>query len=662
MLKKWRAFRAKWNEAAFSVYQLDELLEHVPPAKASPRQKKEWFLELLFWLFKQRLIGADVAVINARLRFLLMVLDRNPQWKANFTETVNAIIMETSTVELFVGIGLATEFTFFGEFTSRVSRKFVLQAPNDHDFAHLFATVFSSQEDEVMISEIQPALFEQFVQLLGQTPQAHEAVRRKIRDEAAKALRILTVQFCATSFSSSLGQLRSRELQPDEPFLELTQTIDDFIAGENTKFLDNLRYAEAQFRWIGDRLEEFGVSLDVVYQLEIQKNRMIRLGHLAMMINDKDLTTQEILNFLGVLVEDCSSTYSIRSLMARSSRMMAKKIVETNADVGDHYIAHDREAFKSLFWRSCGGGLITAATVIFKFWIHHIGSVFHGGFIASMNYSISFLAIHFSGLSLGTKQPAMTAAALAEKIGDKPSLENLAALQTEMRFIIWSQITSVAGNVIAVIPGVLLVDLIAIAVQPGFRHFLTEAQALETVHSLSVIGPSWIYAAFTGILLFSSSVAGGWANNWFILRDQYEAIANNRRLRVFLGTARAEALAAFWKRNISGIVSNVTLGFLLGMTPAILKILGIPLEVRHVTLMSGQLGLSLPVLGLEAFKTPGLWSAFAGIAVIGVLNISVSFILALWVAVRSKGIAPSARWKLYLRLPSTRFFSFGKRS
>lgn len=660
MFGRLRSLRTKWSEAGSGVYQLDAILGHAPNPKSTPRQKKEWLLEFLLWLFHQRLVGGDLrSQVNTRLRYLFMVLERNPEWQNRFTETVNSILLETSSVELFVGLGMSSEFTFFGEFFSRLSRKFFLAPPADHDFAQIFAVVFANKDERSEdILPIQPALFEQFTQTLGANAVAVDEVKNKLVKDARKALGILSVQYCGSSFSSALGQLRSREHQPDEPFLELLHDLDALFAQPNDKtrtaFENSLKGTELQLHFLSRRLQEIGVSLDVVYQLEMQENRLSRIKGLFQFVSGQRVPPEAVLQFMSQLVKDCSSVYSLRRLVSRSIRMMAKQIIQTNADVGDHYIAHTAKEFKSLFLRSCGGGLITTVTVVLKSWTHFIPSLFHAGLAAAVNYAGSFVAIYFAGFTLGTKQPAMTGAALAEKIGDHPSLGNLQSLKSEMKAIIRSQICSVIGNVVTVVPGVIAVDYLALLLHPDSRHFLSTVEAHHSLQSVSLLGPSPLYAAFTGVILWASSVVAGWANNWFILRDQFEAIKNNRRLRNMLGPHRAEKVASFWRRHIAGIVGNTALGFGLGLTPVIFTFVGIPLDVRHVTLMSGQIGLALPALGWNVFSTTEFWLAMAGMLAIGLLNISVSFGLALWVAVRSKGLAPSVRWRLYWKLPSFR--------
>jgi len=64
--------------------------------------------------------------------------------------------------------------------------------------------------------------------------------------------------------------------------------------------------------------------------------------------------------------------------------------------------------------------------------------------------------------------------------------------------------------------------------------------------SLSIFGPSVIYAAFTGVLLWASSLTAAWAGNWFACHHIGEALEKDRRLIRVLGTTRSTRFAQFW--------------------------------------------------------------------------------------------------------------------
>jgi site-specific recombinase len=57
-----------------------------------------------------------------------------------------------------------------------------------------------------------------------------------------------------------------------------------------------------------------------------------------------------------------------------------------------------------------------------------------------------------------------------------------------------------------------------------------------------------------------------------------------------------------------------------------------------VTLSTGSVGAAIGVLGLDALRMPSLWLAVAGIALMGMLNVAVSFALAFNMALRSRNL------------------------
>lgn len=84
----------------------------------------------------------------------------------------------------------------------------------------------------------------------------------------------------------------------------------------------------------------------------------------------------------------------------------------------------------------------------------------------------------------------------------------------------------------------------------------------------------------------------------------------------------------------------MSLGLLLGMTPVIGHFLGLPLDVRHVTLWSGIAALGAAAGNGGAIAAHMTAGALVGVATMVVLNLSVSFLLSLGMAARAYGLAP----------------------
>jgi site-specific recombinase len=170
------------------------------------------------------------------------------------------------------------------------------------------------------------------------------------------------------------------------------------------------------------------------------------------------------------------------------------------------------------------------------------------------------------------------------------------------------------------------------------RPLISEHSAQHVLDTLTLLGPTAWYAAFTGVLLFASSLMAGWVENWFVLHRLDSALRFNPRIRAWLGVARAARWADWWRLNISGLAANVSLGFMLGLVPVIASFVAAPLDVRHVTLSTGQLMAALGTLGPAALHQSAFWWCVAALPITGLLNVGVSFVLALRVAVRSRGV------------------------
>jgi site-specific recombinase len=265
-----------------------------------------------------------------------------------------------------------------------------------------------------------------------------------------------------------------------------------------------------------------------------------------------------------------------------------------------------------------------------------------------LDYTISFLVIHFAHFTLATKQPAMTGPALAARLDDVADETGREAFVDETIALIRSQMAAVIGNLSVVFPVALAIQWLAIY---GFERPIFDAEkATKTLESFSLLGPTPFYAALTGVLLWLSSLAAGWADNWFALHRLRDAIAYQRRLHFAFGATNASRIAAAISNNVAGVSANIVLGFMLGFFPIFAQFFGLPLDVRHVTLSTGSVAAAVGVLGLESMATGVFWWAVAGVASMGALNVGVSFALAFALALRSKRLKPKLRRALRTRV------------
>jgi site-specific recombinase len=313
--------------------------------------------------------------------------------------------------------------------------------------------------------------------------------------------------------------------------------------------------------------------------------------------------------------------------------------------VGEHYITRTRSEYRAMLASAAGGGALTAVTTLLKFTVMAVGlTAFWYGFWSGVVYAASFVVIQLLHFTLATKQPAMTAPAMAAKLRDFSDASALQEFVDEVTHLVRSQVAAVLGNVVVVFPAVLLISG-AMQLLRG-KPMVDAAEAAHVFHALTLWGPCLLFAAFTGVLLFGSSIIAGWVENWFVLHRLDSAIRYNPHVTRRLGVARADRWAHFMRRNISGFASNISLGFMLGLLPAIFGFFSLGLDVRHVTLSTGQLAAACASLGWDVWRNADLWWAAASLPFIGALNLGVSFYLAFNVALQAHSVTGIGRVRI----------------
>ncbi|MEO8874807.1 MAG: hypothetical protein ABI461_04395, partial [Polyangiaceae bacterium] len=155
----------------------------------------------------------------------------------------------------------------------------------------------------------------------------------------------------------------------------------------------------------------------------------------------------------------------------------------------------------------------------------------------------------------------------------------------------------------------------------------------------SILGPSILYAALTGFFLWASSLIGAAGDNWTRVIDLEERLATNVHAMKRLGVKRARPLAKGFVHRVGGMLGNISLGFMLGGIPALFAIASLPVEIRHVTVSTSSVALGIAA-GVGSHRD--VWLAVVGVLTIGIVNVAVSFVLALWLALRSAKTGRSA--------------------
>ena len=639
-----------------SSYDLPALLAELDP-HAELAERHLWLIHVLHWM-RSAAPSIEVAMAKAESFVAAFEADealrlRLQLWWQRFSATVDI-------TTLLADFGFAPRTAMVTELTERLRLKLLPGTPETIDAAELFSIALPHEFDARWLTALPEPLLQRLTALL--VPEEAQQGIGFWRHALLGAITYCAGQILANGFSPELRLRMSEEAREEQPFHALIHDVEsfriEFVHGVRTP--ERLEQAEQRLRErldacraaIGTVYQHFaaeGISVGLVFRLRQVRTRIVRVRQLLSCLTSEH-PEQEAARLLAGFVSVGRDRRSLRNLWATNSSLLAAKVTERSAETGEHYISHNRSEYLQMVRRAAGGGLLMSVTTLLKFGLAALAfSAFWGGFWAGVNYSISFVLIQLLHWTVATKQPAMTAPAMAAKLKDMQASEDAAhtleAFVDEVANLVRTQVAAILGNVLVVFPAALILSLL------WWQLFgatpLDAAYAQSTLDSLHVLGPSALFAAYTGVLLFASSLIAGWVENWFVLRRLDSAIRYNPRFTRWLGKGRAKRWGDFWRANISGFAANISLGMMLGLTPAIAAFFGLGLEVRHVTLSSGQLGVASATFGLGVLALPAFWWALALLPLNGALNVIVSFYLAFRMALRAHNINGVERSRIY---------------
>ncbi|HYO52854.1 gliding motility protein [Archangium sp.] len=641
-------------EAEERLRELHALLTSARP-QAPLAARTAWLEELARWLQARgaapsrrgRLAPVESSG-SARLRLLMEVLGEAPAWCEALRGVVASVLAETSALRLFTEPGLSAGRGLLGDAVARLGQRLVPPAPDERDLAPLMWRLFPGEAGRAWLDELSEEHVVALCTLL------HTPSFAPLEEAVEDAVVVLAARASAFGLASDvLTRLPPRPLE-QSPFVRLPRACEalrvEVRAGAEGLAVERGREACAEViagcraaaQEVLRHMDAHAVGTDLVYRLEQLCHTLDRLESLLWLLapDCPRSIPCAATRLLSSLVHAHAQERSVAVLFRSSVRRISRRIFEHTGEVGRHYITTTQDEYHRMVSAAAGGGLLTAVTAALKLTIGFAAlPLFFEGLASATNYALCFLLIQMLGFTLATKQPSMTAAALAASLDVKAGDKGMRSLVEQLACITRSQLASVFGNLGAVVATVTLVGVVLQGLRGQPLLEVREAEyVVRSLHPLK--SGTLFFAALTGGLLWCSSVFGGWLENWVHYRRLPEALARHHGLRGLLGETRARWLGEALARHACGLGANVSLGLLLGMTPAVCRFFGLPLDVRHVTLGAGTLAFAGTALGPERLVEPDFLWAVVGILLVGMLNLGVSFSLGLSAAVRARGLEP----------------------
>lgn len=625
---------------ALTVRELAGHFETIAAA-ATLARRLDAVVALIEWS-RQTGRDADGAPDRSRLHMIVQVMDGVPEARARVQSMFADILSETEGVNLFGESGIPSDRGFFKELGNRILAHLLPQPSDEHDLSRLVTRLYNSADAVERIRALPP---EDFHHLAGSlVPENRREDWLPLRAAFADGFRLLAVRVHAQGLAGSLRSRSHPTTVSASPFHCIAQDshalMDRWLAGEDVGAIApgwqrHCADCRAEMAEIVRRLDTEGVSVDIVYGLEVLDRCLHRMECMLEVVTAPDAMahSEAVHRLLVELLLAAQKDRSVRELLRTSMKMLERKIVDRSGKTGEHYVAANSREYRMIWLAAAGGGLLTVLTAAIKLKVTHAGlPLFVEGLASGLNYAVSFMLLHHFHLVLATKQPAMTAATLASLLRNRDRTTRLDGVVDYMLRISSSQVAAAVANVAVVFAGAFVFNLLwQLALG---RNYLAVGDALHVFETLSPLNSGTVfYAALTGVILWMAAMIGGWFDNWSAYRRLPQGIADHP-LGKRVGRPRMVRAAGVVSRNMAGWATNISLGFMLGMAPVLGIFLGLPIDVRHVTLSSGMLAFGAS--GLEGWFTSGwFFLALAGVATMFVLNLGVSFALSLYTASRA---------------------------
>jgi len=594
--------------------------------------------------------GTPVMSGMVRLETVLALLESQAELRATFQQKIREILTEIHSVELFAEAGLHPREGLWSEAVRRMVDRLLPSAHEDTDLSKFVIRLYPSTKAIDRLVKQSDETFERIARVISPVDDA--SAWGKQRQDLKQALRLLGVHVAGIGLSPELRARSQPSLIQDSPFYQLEQASSELVGQSGAphaieRWRIQVRRCRAEMEYVHRRMEDTGVSTNLVFDMGTIERAISRMENIVKVLYVAEV--HESIAAVKRLLDDVMNArredMSVRALFRENSALIARKIVERTGKAGKHYIANSRSEYRGIWWASLGGGLLTVLTAAVKLRITEVQlPPFVEGIATGTNYAVSFILLQYFHLALATKQPSVTAATFAGIVRDTEGHARLEKVTEFISRITRSQLASVVGNLLAVCVGaVMFAGLWSRILQRPYLGIPSAEYVYKALDPLA--SGTAIFAALTGVILWVSALAGGWFENFATFHRVREAIAQHPLGRK-LGRERMKRLAETVDANLSGWTTSIVLGYLLGFVPALGRFLGIPLDVRHVTLNTGTLALAAVSFGRDFHYRGWFLYTVLGIAVTFVLNLTVSFSIAAWVALQAYGVPRQDRFQL----------------
>lgn len=613
------------------------------------------------------------AVANITLRQLLDHLIEFDTHRDILSSYMHQLIEKKSFKLMIADAGILKDSDFLYEIRKRISSKILPYQPRKNTLEYILNQIFFNENDYLWLKKIRKEeLIELFELLKIQDIYQFDKVEESALSEILYGMGILTQRMSGRSMETNILEMVPEYNHLESPFLAFENEVFEIegrLRDGKIQFVssDDLNYKQMSILhgqchdFIAQAFKnssKFGITLKVnqsLLRIKQQLERIRTLMNYLVVDSERDKVKNTIDLSLQLIEYNCYKN-NISRLIDESTQTVSYEITQYTAKTGEHYITETAKEYFKMFKASLSAGFVVGFLCIFKILLSKADSSDFGfAFLYSMNYAFGFILIYLCGFALATKQPAMTASTIIKTIEEGRKQVNLKSKkqikedEREGRTVnkyekfakffaqlFRSQFIAFVGNVIMAF-GVALLLIFIIDKVTGINLTDTKWHTLlndaSPIHSKAIL-----HAGIAGVFLFLSGIISGNVSNKNKHNQVYFRIQENPFLKKTIGEQKAKSLASWMERKWPGVASNFWFGVFMGSTYPIGAFLGLDLDIRHITFVSGNIALGAYGAGFALTPMTWFWCVL-GLFLVGFMNFIVSFSLSLGLAFRSRDIS-----------------------
>ncbi|HWU68233.1 MAG TPA: RNA methyltransferase [Stenotrophobium sp.] len=640
-----RRARQRQRQRENVLQALDQL------AAAAPEARPQALAHLVDRLRPKRTRGGE-GEAEQRLDWVIEQVRSDEQVRVALGETLRGLLLERQPARLLSESGILANEGLIGGFWRRMMQKLLPEDLRADQLKDQLDLLFHERNDYLWVEATPDVRWIELLDALDFSPGS--AAKPGSAMPILEAMQVLSYRIAALGLEPELIRNEPSIERYESPFMTQNVELHEFITArqraaaekKNPDFDDKqllvlLGQCEKILTRVRKQAAKSGASVSLTIVLVRLAQSIERLRLLLQLLEDVPAHELNVLRvrLFKALVRSENSRNSIRELWSQTVDLLSSRIVTNASKAGEQYITTGRAEFFKLFRSATGAGLVVVIAALAKIALMSEGrSPFAQALVYSTVYAAAFIVMYVCHFSLATKQPAMTANVIAKTIeGDGSKKNRLEALADLIVRTFRSQFIALVGNLVVVVPlTVYIAHMILLRDGQQYvdiekaHHFLEDADFFS-IHV-------WIWAATTGVCLFLTGLVSGYYDNKAAYDHIPQRVAQIRWLCRLVGKAGAQRVAGYVENHLGGLMGSIFFGVMLGSVGAVGRIFGLPIDTLHVTFTSANTAYAIVALG-ETLDARAILLAAAGVSVIGLMNLLVSFGLALFVAMRAQGVS-----------------------